>query len=81
MDYASEEFATNFRLKVGFVEKFLVICAWLVVCAAPVTLFMFIAAYVKIQPAAVGWRRASLVGMVVSGLFTILVVGSIVFAK
>ena len=80
-EFTSEETARSFRIKVGFVEKFLVICGWLVVCAAPVTLFMFIAAYFKLQPAAVGWRRASIAGMVVSGVFTILVLGSIFFAE
>ncbi len=73
-----EQLARSFRVRIGFVEKFLVIAGWLVVFVGPVSLIMFLVAYFRISTAAAGWRRASAIGIGVSGVVTSLMALSII---
>lgn len=78
-EFPPEDIARNFCLRVGFVDKFLVVFGWLFFYIGFISLGMFIAAYFKLQPAARGWRRAALIGIVVSGIFTALFFAAIIF--
>ena len=77
---SSEQLASSFHIRIGFIEKFLVVTGWLFFFTGPVSLIMFLVAYFKLQKAAAGWRRASAIGILISSIFTIFIVISIIFA-
>jgi hypothetical protein len=69
-----EERASRFRVRIGLVEKFLVIVGWLFFFVGPVSLALFIAAWIMVPKAAKGWRRATMIGLPVSVVFTLLMI-------
>jgi len=63
---SEDQIAGHFKLRVGLVEKFLVIFGWLIIVTGPVSLFLFVVAWFVVPKAARGWRRAALIGMLAS---------------
>lgn len=56
-----------FSVRIGFVERFLVVAGWLFFWTGPVSLVMLLIAWFKIPAASRGWSRSALIGMIVSG--------------
>ena len=67
-----DKLSDQFRVRIGFIEKFFVIAGWVVVCVGPVALLVFIVAICMVPRAASGWRVASVLGAIVSLLSTLL---------
>lgn len=76
---SSEQLSSRFRLRIGFVEKFLVLAGWLLVCFGPLSLVLFLVAIYQIPKAVKGWRRASLIGAGLSAITTIIMILSVAF--
>lgn len=74
------ELASQFRIRIGLVEKFLVIAAWVLFIALPLSLPMFIIAWFIIPKAASGWRLAAKIGMIASGLLLLFFVVLMLFS-
>ena len=68
-----EELSACFKLRIGLVEKFLVIAGWLLIISGPVALGLFIAAWFMVPKATTGWRMATNIGLVLTGLITTVV--------
>lgn len=66
-----EQISTRFKLRIGLVEKFLVITGWLLVYTGPLSLALFVYAWFTVPKATRGWRRAVKIGVAVSLLFTL----------
>ena len=71
---SAEQLSNRFRLRIGLVEKFLVIAGWLVVWTGPVSLILFLVAFFIIPKAVKGWRLASLLGIGMSVLISVMFV-------
>jgi len=56
-----------FNVRIGFVERFLVLVGWLLFCIGPLSLIMFLIAWFKIPTASRGWSRSAFIGVIVSG--------------
>lgn len=74
-----EELASRFRVRIGFVEKFLVVVGCLLFFAVPVSFAMFIAAWFMVPKAAKGWRRATVIGLFVTAILTVLLFAILLF--
>lgn len=75
---SEDEIAGHFKLRIGLVEKFLVIIGWLLIITGPVALVLFIAAWFTVPKATRGWRLATAIGLIVSTLWTAICVIMIV---
>ena len=56
-----------FNVRIGFVERFLVVAGWLFFWTGPVSLVMLLIAWFKIPAASRGWSRSALIGVMVAG--------------
>jgi len=68
---STDQIGARFRLRIGFIEKFLVIAAWLFVFIAPVSFAMFLGAWFIVPQATRGWRRATLVGLWITAIYSV----------
>ena len=76
---STQQLSNRFRLRIGFVEKFLVLAGWLLVCSGPVSLVMFLVALYQIPKAVRGWRLAAMIGSCLSAIMTAIMIFSVVF--
>ena len=67
---SEDQIAGHLKLRIGLVEKFLVIIGWLLIITGPVALVLFIAAWFTVPKATRGWRLATAIGLIVSTLWT-----------
>lgn len=66
-----EQLGQRFRVRVGLVEKFLVVGGIVLSCSGPVSLAMLGIAYFFLLPkAAKGWRKAAILGAILPMLIT-----------
>ncbi|TWT92340.1 hypothetical protein [Stieleria varia] len=72
-----DQLASILKLRVGFVDKFLVIAGWMVVCAGPVSLILFLVAFFRLPRAAAGWRLGALLGIGTSSLSSLFMIASV----
>ncbi len=56
-----------FNVRIGFVERFLVVAGWLFFWTGPVGLVMLLIAWSKIPTASRGWSRFAFIGVIVTG--------------
>jgi len=68
---SEDQIAGHFKLRIGLVEKFLVIFGWLLIISGPVALVLFIVAWFTVPKATRGWRKATYVGLIVSSIWTV----------
>ena len=71
----ADELAKDFRIRVGFVQKFLVTIAWLLFWLFPISAILFLIAYFLIPKTALRWRRATTTGLIASIISPILFFG------
>ena len=77
-DLSTDDLAGLFKLRIGLVEKFLVIAGWLVIVMGPVALGLFIAAWFFVPKSTKGWRRATNIGLVVSTIISIIMIAAVI---
>ena len=63
-----EEMGDKFNVRIGFVEKFLVIAGWALIITGPVAFLLFLIARFMVPKAASPWRKSTNIGMIVSAL-------------
>jgi hypothetical protein len=73
-----DQLGLRFRVRVGLIEKFLMVAGWLLIIITPFSLALFIMAWLRFPKAARGWRGATLAGIVVaiiiSAIFSVLII-------
>jgi len=69
---STDQLSSRFKIRIGFIEKFLVISGWLLFFTGPIGLALFVGARITIPLAAVGWRRATFAGLIITGITTAL---------
>ena len=79
-ELSTEETSSRFRLRIGLVEKFLVIAGWILLCSGPVSLVLFLVAMFMVPPAVKSWKRAAVIGVVASSILTLIGLMGIIFA-
>jgi len=63
-----EELGDKFNVRIGFVEKFLVVAGWALVVTGPVAFLLFLIARFRVPKASLPWRKSTKIGMIVSAL-------------
>lgn len=67
-----------FRIRIGLVPMAIVVIGWVVICAFPISVVLFLIGYWMLPRAATGWRRAALIGLGLSltllVLFTVMLI-------
>ena len=64
-----EQLGNRFRVRIGFVEKFLVVAAWALVFTGPISFVLFLAAYFMVPKASILWRKLTIIGLIASVAF------------
>ena len=69
-----EEISRQFKVRVGLVEKFLVVAGWITLLAPPLSLILFFVARFMVPTAATRWRKAANIGVILSGMLLMMFV-------
>ncbi len=59
----------RFHVRVGFVEKFLVVAAWALIITGPVSFILFLISAFCVPKASAGWRKSIKIGLIASAAF------------
>ncbi|QDV25938.1 hypothetical protein Q31a_43070 [Aureliella helgolandensis] len=72
---SADAITKEFRIRVGFVQKFLVTIAWLLFWLFPISTILFLIARFLVPKTALRWRRATTTGLIASVISPILFFG------
>ena len=64
-----EQLGNRFCVRIGLVEKFLVVAAWALIFTGPVSSALFLAAYFMVPKASIAWRKSIVIGLIASVAF------------
>ena len=69
LQLSPEQLGNRFRVRIGFVEKFLVVAGWALIFTGPVSFALFFAAYFMVPRASASWRKSTIIGLIASVAF------------